>query len=69
MSTTPVKPFLIAKNERGEVLLTHRETHYNSQGFPWVTQTRIEQTFESVAKARAYAGEHFGARNGEFATK
>jgi hypothetical protein len=69
MSTTLVKPFLIAKNERGEVLLTRRETRYNSQGYAWVVQTMVERTFKTTAEARAYAGDQFGAKAGEFSTK
>ena len=69
MHTSPLKPFLIAKDEHGDVRLTHRKTHYNSQGYPWVTQTQLEQTFKTAAEARAYAGERLGAKAGEFATK
>ncbi len=69
MSTTPVKPFLIAKDQLGEVRLTVRETRFNSQGYPWVTQTLVEQTFKTPAAARAYAAEEFGAKAGEFASK
>lgn len=69
MSTIPVKPFLIAPDEHGAVRLTLRETRHNSQGYPWVLKTSVEQSFASVAAARKYASEHFGAKPGEFATK
>lgn len=69
MSTAPVKPFLILKDEQGEVRLTVRETRYNSQGYPWVLTTQVERNFASVAAARAYASEQFGAKAGEFASK
>ena len=69
MPTIPVKPFLIAKDERGEVRLTVRETRYNSQGYPWITARKIAQSFATAAAARAYAKEEFGAKAGEFATK
>ena len=49
MSTIPVKPFLIAKDEQGEVRLTVRETRYNSQGYPWVTPRLIEERFKTAA--------------------
>jgi len=69
MPTIPVKPFLIAKDERGEVRLTVRETRYNSQGYPWITPRLIEERFKTAASAKAHAVEHFGAKAGEFATK
>jgi hypothetical protein len=69
MTTAAIKPFLIAEDEQGEVRLTVRETRHNSQGYPWVMATLVEQTFATVAAARAYASEQFGAKPGEFARK
>ena len=69
MSSVPLKPFKIAKDEQGELRLTVRETRYNSQGYPWVTEVVQEESFKSVTAARAFATEHFGARAGEFSTK
>jgi hypothetical protein len=69
MSRTPVKPYLVAKNDNGEVRLTVRETRYNGQGYPLVTHTLIEQPFKTAAAARAHAREKFGAEAGQFATK
>ena len=69
MSTTPVKPFLIAADEHGQVRLTLRETRHNSQGYPLVTSTLIEEKFKTLTAARAHAKEHFGAEAGQFATK
>jgi len=69
MSTTPIKPFLIAKDEHGQVRLTLRETRRNSQDYPWILRTLVEQSFATTAAARAYASEHFGAKPGEFASK
>ena len=42
---------------------------YNSQGYPWVLPTPVEETFKSVAAARAYAVEQFGAKAGEFSSR
>jgi len=61
-----LKPFLIEKNEEGLVRLTVRETRYNSQGYPWVLESLVEETFKTVAAARAYAVDQFGAKAGEF---
>ena len=75
MSGTPdqsrakVKPFLIAKDPDGQVRLTVRETRYNSQGYPIVTSTLIEEPFGTANAARAHAREHFGAQTGDFAAK
>ena len=69
MSRIPVKPFLIAKDETGQVRLTIRETRFNSQGYPLVTSTLLEETFRTLTAARAHAKEHFGAEAGDFAAK
>ncbi len=69
MSTSSVKPFLITKSEDGQVQLTVRETRRNSQDFPWVLSTLIEQNFTTTGAARAYAVEHLGAKAGQFANK
>lgn len=69
MSKTPIRPYLIAKDEAGDVRLTVRETRYNSQGYPLVTSTLLDETFKSATAARAHAKEHFGAEAGQFAAK
>jgi hypothetical protein len=69
MPTGPMKPFLIAKDESGEIRLTVRETRHNSQGYPWTVQRLVERTFATAAAARAYAMEEFGAKAGEVATR
>jgi hypothetical protein len=69
MQPESVKPFLIVTDENGEVRLTVRETRRNSQGYPWVLATAVDRTFKTVAAARAYATEHFGAKRGEYASK
>ena len=69
MSSVALKPFKIAKDEQGQVRLTVRETRYNSQGYPWVTEVLKEESFTSVTAARAFATEHYGAKAGEFSTK
>jgi hypothetical protein len=69
MSGDSVKPFLITKDEDGQVRLTLRETRRNSQGYPWVIPTIVEQRFGTVSDARKYATAHFGAKPGEFTSK
>ena len=68
-SDKPLKPFLITKNADGEVSLTVRETRYNSQGYPWVTERVVEGTFKNAAGARAHGIDAYKANAGEFATK
>ncbi|MDQ8757977.1 hypothetical protein RCO27_17260 [Sphingosinicella sp. LHD-64] len=69
MSREIVKPYLIQKGEDGRFRLTLRETRFNSQGFPLVTATPIEETFRSATAARTHARKHFGAEAGQFAAK
>ena len=69
MPVPPIKPFLITKDEHGQVRLTLREIRHNSQGYPWIFRTLVEQSFASVVAARHYASENFGAKPGEFASK
>jgi hypothetical protein len=69
MPSSEVKPFLIARDEEGRFRLTVREVRHNSQGYPWVVQTAVEQTFATTAAARAHAIEAFGAKPGEFAAR
>jgi hypothetical protein len=69
MSASPVKPFLITKDEHGQVRLTLREVRHNSQGYPWILPTLVERSFDSVLAARKYASEHFGAKSAEFTSK
>ena len=69
MPETVTKPFLIAKDEHGQYRLTVRETRRNSQGYPWVVRTLVEQSFASTAAARAFATAEYGAKPGEFASR
>jgi hypothetical protein len=69
MSRTPVRPFLIAKDEDGAFRITIRETRYNSQQYPIVTSTLQDGTFKNATRARAYVKEHFGADASQVATK
>jgi hypothetical protein len=70
MSRTPVRPFLIARDEEGGPFrLTVRETRYNSQGYPLITTTKVDELFPTAAAARAHAKENYGAEAGQFASK
>ena len=69
MSREILKPYLILKDAEGQFRLTVRETRYNSQGYPLVTATPVEEAFKSATAARTHAKEHFGAEAGQFAVK
>ena len=69
MSRTPVRPYLIAKDEEGLFRITIRETRFNSQNYPLVTATLQEETFPTATAARTHATETFGAEAGQFAVK
>ena len=69
MSREIVKPYLIAKEADGCFRLTVRETRFNSQGYPLVTATPVEESFRTATAARSHAREHFGAEAGQFAAK
>ena len=63
------RPFLISKDDDGQVRLTLRSTRYNMQNYPIVTSTLLDETFRTAAAARAFAKAHYGAEAGQFATK
>ena len=69
MSTKPLRPFLITKDSEGHVRITERITRYNSQNYPLVTTTLQPELFKTAMAAKAYAKEHLGARDGDFAAK
>ena len=69
MSREPVRPYLIAKDENGDFRLTVRETRFNSQNYPLVTSTMLDDVFKTATAARTHAKQNFGAEAGQFATK
>jgi len=69
MSREIVKPYLIEKDEDGAFRLTVRTTRFNSQGYPLVTATPVEESFKTATAARSHAKEYYGAETGQFATK
>jgi hypothetical protein len=61
MNATAPSPFLISKDEAGVFRVTIRQTRYNSQNYPLVTATMIDETFKSATAARAYICSQFKA--------
>ena len=68
MSRIATRPYLITKSE-SSYSLTVRETRYNSQGYPLVSETLCPESFKTANAARAFAKEQFGAEAGQFETK
>lgn len=67
MSREIPKPYLIQKAEDGRYRLTVRTVRFNSQGYPLVTATPVEESFKSATAARTHARTEYGAEAGEFA--
>jgi len=67
MSKATIRPFLIAKDEKGQFRITIRSTRYNSQNYPLVTSSLQPETFKSATAARGHAKQQFGAQVGQFA--
>ena len=60
------KPYLIEADGEGGYRLTLRSSHYNSQNYPVVTKTVVDETFRTTGAARAFAKSEFSAIDGEF---
>lgn len=69
MSDPKSRPFLINKDAEGNFRLTVRSMRYNSQGYPLVTAQMQEELFKTMAGARTFARDNFGAQPGEYAAK
>ena len=69
MSRIPVRPFLVAKDEEGVFRVTVRTTRYNSQGYPLVSEEKLEDGFRTQTAAKAYVREQYRAEAGDIATK
>lgn len=69
MTKAAIKPYLITKDEEGAFRITVRTTRFNSQRYPLVTATQLDDSFRSMTLARAYVREQFRAGTGDIATK
>lgn len=69
MSRTAIRPYLIAKDAEGIFRITVRTTRFNSQGYPLVSSSVVEEAFTTATAAKAYAKVQFRAETGDFATK
>ena len=69
MSRTPVRPYLITKDDEGVFRVTVRTTRFNSQGYPLVSTEALDNAFRTQTLARAYVRETYRAEAGDIATK
>ena len=69
MPRTPVRPFLVTKDEEGVFRVTVRTTRYNSQGYPLVSAELLDEGFRTQTAAKAYVREQYRAEASDIATK
>lgn len=69
MSRVALRPYLVAKDAEGCVRVTVRTTRMNSQGYPLVTSTLLENSFPTLTAARTYVREQYRAEPGDIASK
>lgn len=69
MSRTPVRPYLITKDEEGIFRVTVRTTRFNSQGYPLVSSETLDDEFKTQTAARTFVKESYRAETSEIATK
>lgn len=69
MPRTPVRPFLVARDEEGVFRVTVRTTRYNSQGYPLVSTELLDEGFRTQTAAKAYVREQYRAETSDIATK
>ena len=69
MSRTPVRPYLVTKDEEGIFRITVRTTRFNSQGYPLVSSEVLEDAFKTQTAAKTYVREQYKAESGDIATK
>ncbi len=69
MSRVAVRPYLVAKDEAGQVRVTVRGTRFNSQGYPLVTTKLLEDVFPTIAAGKAYVRNELGGTADQIALK
>jgi len=69
MSRTPLRPFLVTKDEEGAFRVTVRTTRYNSQGYPLVSTEQLADSFKTQTAAKAFVRQEYRAEPGDIATK
>jgi hypothetical protein len=68
MSKVAVRPYLVSKNADGRFSVTIRSTRFNSQNYPLVTSTVVEETFATATAARNYIRAEYNVLAADIAT-
>jgi hypothetical protein len=68
MSKVALRPFLVSKDSDGSFRVTVRTTRFNSQNYPLVTATMLDQSFVTATAARTYIRAEYDAGATDIAT-
>jgi len=68
MPKAAIRPYLVSKDSEGRFRVTVRRTRFNSQNYPLVTSTIIEESFATATAARKYIREEYEVAAEDIAT-
>jgi hypothetical protein len=68
MPKAAIRPYLVSKDSEGRFRVTVRRTRFNSQNYPLVTSTIIEESFATATAARKYIREEYEVVAADIAT-
>jgi hypothetical protein len=68
MSKVAVRPYLVTKDSEGRFRVTIRRTRYNSQNYPLVTATMVDESFATATAAKAHIKAEYDAVPTDIAT-
>lgn len=68
MSKVAVRPYLVAKDAEGSFRITIRNTRFNSQGYPLVSATMLDERFPTATAAKAHVRAEYDAVPTDIAT-
>ena len=68
MSKVAVRPYLVSKDSEGRFRVTIRRTRFNSQNYPLVTSTLVEESFATATAAKKYIREEYEVASENIAT-
>lgn len=68
MSKVAVRPYLVSKDAEGRFRVTIRRTRFNSQNYPLVTATMVDESFATATAARTYIRAEYDAAATDIAT-
>lgn len=64
-----LRPYLLVKGEDSKFRITVRTTRRNSQGYPLVSSTVLDEQFATATAAKAYIREQYHAEASDIAMK